>query len=195
MTDYELKRLAALIREARDGRHMAGRRVGIAGTFYGRIIDPTRCKKNRVIEDWYAVPNAAVTVGLNYVLDTSFRGGSALSSWYIGLITNSAFSGLASTDTMSSHAGWAEYTGYTEGTRRQWSPGAASGGSLVNSSAVQFTNGGSTGSIKGMFLGSDNTKSGTSGTLWATAIESSARSLAASQVFQVYYELDMTPTS
>lgn len=172
-----------------------GSEVGVAGCFFGRVIDPARSRRGRVLRDWYAVENAAVTVGLNYVLDTSFRNQSQLATWYVGLMNNSGFTGVSASDTMASHSGWGELTAYTEGTRRAWSPPAASGGTLVNTSAVQFTNGGSTVQVKGMFLASDNTKSGTAGTLWATAFTDTPQSLAGGQVFQLYYELDMVPSS
>lgn len=172
-----------------------GTEVRVAGCFFSRVVDPNRSRRGRVIRDWWETENAAVTVGLNYVLDTAFRNVAQLTTWYIGLMNNSGFTGVSSSDTMASHSGWGEFTGYTDGTRKAWSPPAASGGTLVNTSAVQFTNGGSTAQIKGMFLTSDNTKSGTSGTLWATAFTDTAATIAGGQVFQVYYELDMVPSS
>ncbi|HUR53503.1 MAG TPA: hypothetical protein VMZ71_05210, partial [Gemmataceae bacterium] len=81
------------------------------------------------------------------------------------------------------------------GVRQTWTPAAASGGVVVNSTVVTFTNGGATGSIQGMFLASNSTKGGTTGTLYSTAVEASPRSLAAGATFQVYYQVTLTPVS
>lgn len=166
-------------------------RLALRGTFRCRIFAPDGVT---VVDD-FVVANAATTVGLNYLLDGSFRAGTQITAWYIGLINGSGFSAVSAGDTMSSHAGWTELTVYSEATRQQWSPGAASGGVLVNASPVVFTNGGATASIQGMFLTSSSTKSGTTGTLYSTAVEGSPRSLAASSPFQVYYQVDLTPVS
>ena len=70
---------------------------------------------------------------------------------------------------MSSHAGWNEFTSYTEGNRVAWGPGSASSQSVTNSTPATFNINGS-GTVKGVFIVSNNTKSGTAGTLWATAL-------------------------
>lgn len=110
--------------------------------------------------------NAAATVGLNLMLNVMFRSGAASPNWYAGLIDNAGFTALAAGDTMASHAGWAENTGYTNGTRPQWSPGAASGG-LLAAALTAFTMN-NTFTIYGAFVCDSNVKGGTSGNLWAT---------------------------
>jgi hypothetical protein len=121
--------------------------------------------------------NAVVNQGLNAVLNTYF--GNALSSgsvsivegFAIGLVNNGET--FAATDTHSSHAGWTEFTAYTDPSngdsnlsRPVWgassagsggtSPGdypvaASSAQSLTNSSPVLFDITGS-GTIAGLFL-------------------------------------------
>lgn len=162
----------------------------LKGEWRCRIVNPD----GSVAEDW-AVPNAATTVGLNSLLDVGFRAQTQITAWYVGLINGSGYSAVSSADTMSSHSGWTEYTAYTETNRQQWSPSAASGGVITNSSVVTVTNGGSAGSIQGMFLVSNNTKGGTTGTLYSTAVEASPRSLAAGATFQMYYTVTLTPVS
>ena len=140
--------------------------------------------------------NGAVTQGLNYLADAGFRGSTQISTWYASLINQAAYSAIADADTAASHAGWAEWTGYDEAVRQTWSPAAASAGVLVNGTVMTFTNNtGSTVSIRGMFLQSTSGKGATTGTLWATAVEGSARSLADGQAFQVIYETEFTPVS
>lgn len=166
--------------------------VMVRGGFFGRVLEPDR---ETIARDWDFFGNAATTEGLNLLLDGGFRGGTVYTSWYVGLINNTSYSGVVSGDTLASHSGWSEYTGYTEGTRRQWSPAAAANGTIVNGTAMSFTNGGSSANIIGCLVATDSTKGGTTGKIWATAVEASARALSAAQVFQVYYELDLVPQS
>jgi hypothetical protein len=172
-------------------RWKSAREVGtvLKGEFRCRITNP-----DGTVED-FAIPNAATTVGHNSLLNVGFRASTQITAWYIGLINGSGYSAVSASDTMASHSGWTEYTAYTETTRQQWSPAAASGGVVVNSSAIVFTNGGSAGSIQGMFLASSSTKSETASTLYSTAVESSPRSLAAGATFQVYYQVSLVPVS
>ncbi len=177
------------------GLHLSAsaREVGteLRGEFRCRILDPVT---GEVVDD-FKVANAPVTVGLNSLLNVGFRATTQITAWYVGLINGSGFSAVSASDTMASHAGWTEYTAYSEPVRQTWSPGAASGGVLVNSSVMTFTNGGATGSIQGMFLASSSTKGEAVSTLYSTAVESSPRSLAAGATFQVYYQVTLTPVS
>lgn len=127
----------------------------------------THLRNGRVVGE-YALPNGIVDVGLNHILETQFNGGTQVTVWYIGLIDNAGFTALANADTMASHAGWAESSAYDEATRPEWTAGAASGRAITNSTTVDFTVN-ATATIKGLFITSNNTKGGTTGTLWSTA--------------------------
>ena len=120
----------------------------------------------------FAVPNGIVDVGLNHVLEDHFHAGTQITTWYIGLIDNAGFTALAAADTMSSHAGWAENTNYSNGTRPQWSCGAASGRQITNAVTVDFNMNADGLTIKGLFVCGGtgaSTKGASTGTLWATA--------------------------
>lgn len=112
--------------------------------------------------------NAIVTQGKNSLLDVYFRNQTQLPNWYFGLVDNSGWTAFASGDTASSHAGWTEFVTYSEGTRQAWSPGAASSASITNGTVATFSITG-TATLKGAFIISNSTKSGTSGTLWSEA--------------------------
>jgi hypothetical protein len=103
--------------------------------------------------------------GLNHVLDTQFHGSAAVATWYLGLINNASFSALAAADTLASHAGWLEATGYT-GNRPAWTEGAASGQAVTNAATVDFAMTGTV-TIYGLLLAS--VASGSSGVLFCTA--------------------------
>lgn len=138
------------------------------------------------IKWWAELPNGVVDEGIEYLLDAGFNGGSAISTWYMGLIDNSGFSALANADTMSSHSGWSESTAYSEGTRPEWTAGAAASRQVTNSTSVDFSIN-ATVTIKGIFVTSDNTKSGTTGTLWSTAAFGTNASAESGDTLKVTY--------
>jgi hypothetical protein len=133
-------------------------------------------------------PNGIVDVGMNALLDIMFHGETQIPTWYIGLINNSGFTALSNADTMASHAGWAEFTDYDEGTRGEWTEGAAATRSITNSSAVVFTID-NAGTLKGIFVTSNSTKSGSTGTLWATASFAANLTVAPSDEIRILYSV------
>ncbi len=122
--------------------------------------------------------NLITTEGLNHILDTQFHAGTQVSTWYIGLKGTGT---VAAGDTLGSHAGWSEVTGYS-GNRKEWTEGAASSGSMTNSSSVDFSITG-TATIAGAFLSSVAT--GTSGTLYGVVDFASSRSVLSGDTLQV----------
>lgn len=134
----------------------------------------------------YRVPNGIVDVGMNHILETEFHAGAAVTTWYIGLVDNSGWTAFADGDTMGSHAGWSESTVYSAGTRPQWTMGAASGRQITNAATVDFAINGSA-VLKGIFITSDSAKSGSAGTLWATAAFSSTVSVQSGDTLKITY--------
>lgn len=119
----------------------------------------------------YLTHNDITNVGKNYIFNVMFNDGTQIanSSWFIGLISLASYSALAAADTMSSHAGWIEFTSYSQTNRVAWGSGTATTQSTTNASPATFDITGS-GTVKGVFITSNSTKSGTTGTLWATAL-------------------------
>lgn len=115
--------------------------------------------------------NDITNEGKNLILDIMFHDQTqiASSSWYIALISNAGYTALAAADTMASHGGWTEFTGYSQGTRVAWGPGAPSSQAITNGTPATFDIT-SSGTLKGVFVTSGSAKSGTSGKLWATAL-------------------------
>lgn len=73
-------------------------------------------------------------------------------------------------DVMSSHASWTESTAYTQANRVAFTPGTIASGSVDNSaSAAAFTINANNTLIGGCFLTDNNTKGGTTGTLYGMA--------------------------
>ena len=137
----------------------------------------------------YEIPNGIVDAGLNHILDTEFHGGSQVATWYIGLVDNAGWSAFADADTLSSHAGWAENTDYTEAARVEWTEGAASSRAMTNAVTCDFSINAS-GNLKGIFISSNNVKrTGNTGTLWSTAAFSSVVATANGDTLKVTYTI------
>lgn len=136
------------------------------------------------------VMNGDTTAGLNDMLSVYFNSGSQKTAWYSGLINNSGFSALSASDTISSHAGWSEYTGYSESVRQTWTPNSPSAGVMTGSSMVfTFTE---SVTMKGAFIVSNNTKGGTTGTLFATGAFSSTQAMSNGQTLTITYTKTLT---
>lgn len=139
----------------------------VGGTFHVDVVDRHgRLKARRHAK------NGVTTVGLDHILNVIFRGTTPITTWYIGLVNNAAWTAFALGDTSASHAGWAEVDGGDLGnaTRPAWSPGAPSSSAITNASTANFTMqpAGSL-TVKGLFLISVATIGGTTGTLFSTA--------------------------
>jgi hypothetical protein len=131
----------------------------------GGIFTIEHYNKEGKLLNRFSVRNGLTTQGKNKLLDVMFHGVTPVSPWYIGLIDATGWTAEAAADTLASHSGWTEFTGYT-GNRQEWTEDAASAQSITNSAAVVF-NITSSGTLMGIFIAS--AASGTSGTLWATA--------------------------
>jgi hypothetical protein len=113
--------------------------------------------------------NTVVTVGKNLILDSALSGTAYTATEYMGLINLTGFTGISAADTMTSHAGWVEWTALTTpNTRAATAWAAASAGAKALSSQPAFTMS-ANGTVKGAFLvggtGASNVISNTGGTL------------------------------
>ena len=64
-----------------------------------------------------AFVNTVVTVGKNHILDTEFAGSAYTAAWDMGLVDGGSAPTIVAGDTMASHAGWTENTGYSNANR------------------------------------------------------------------------------
>ena len=156
-------------------------KLGMKGKF---VVD--HFDKDGNLKGQYEFPNGIVDEGMNHILETEFNGGTPVTTWYIGLINNAGYSALSNADVMNSHSGWAETAAYDEATRPEWTAGTASSRSITNATTVDFSIN-ATVTLRGIFITSNNTKSGTTGILWSTALFASTVSAVNGDTLKVTY--------
>ena len=116
--------------------------------------------------------NLVVNVGLQDMNTQYFKGATYTAAWYIGLYGAAASNNPAAGDTMSSHAGWTEITGYSNANRPTATFGTATTADpsvIDNSASPASFSINATNTIGGAFLTSNNTKGGTTGILFSAA--------------------------
>jgi len=140
--------------------------------------------------------NLVVNVGLQDMNAKYFTGSAYTAAWYIGLYGAASSNNPAASDTMSSHAGWTENTGYSNATRPACTfatPTTANPSVATNSASPASFTINATSTVGGAFLVSNSTKGGTTGTLYSAADFSAPgdRSVASSDILNVTYTLSL----
>jgi hypothetical protein len=116
--------------------------------------------------------NLVVNQGLQSMNAVYFSSGTQITTWYIGLYGAASSNNPAAGDTMASHAGWTEETGYSNANRPTCTFGTATTADpsvITNSGSPAAFNINASATIGGAFLTSNNTKGGTTGTLFSAA--------------------------
>lgn len=116
--------------------------------------------------------NLVVNVGLQYMAGVALTSTAQLTTWYLGLYGAASSNNPAAGDTMASHGGWTEVTDYSESTRPAATFAAATNANpsvVTNSASVATFSINGTTTVGGAFLTSNNTKGGTTGTLFSAA--------------------------
>jgi len=130
--------------------------------FGGTFITTCKDKWTGAIKWSDTSHNLVVSTGLIHLLDVGLSGGTANSTWHIGLME--ATPTVATGDIMSTH-GFDESTVYSQANRVEWEEGRT-GVSVSNTgNLATFTLNVDGSTIGGAFLASSNTKNGTAGVL------------------------------
>jgi hypothetical protein len=109
------------------------------------------------------VYNIVVNEGLNEILNKFWKGSTYTAAFYVGLVSSTPT--IAAADTMASHGGWTEVTGYSEANRQALTLGTVASQSVDNSASKAVFNINATVTIGGAFVTTNNTKGGTTGIL------------------------------
>ena len=139
--------------------------------------------------------NLVVNTGLAQMANSTLAGSTQVTLWYVGLYGPQSTNNPAASDTAASHPGWTEITPYGNATRPQavFVASAATNPAVVTNSAAPASfliN--STATVGGAFVISDNTKSGTAGTLFSAADFTTAdRAVALGDILNVTYTFSL----
>lgn len=180
---------------------LAGETVGIEGYYH------VECRDKEGNLKWEeSFPNLVNAIGKELLLDTLLRTAGTYTTVgpYLGLI-NSSPTFLAA-DTMTSHAGWTEFTNYTVGGSavRGTAVFAASSSTGLSPSnvttstatAITYTITGAGGTVAGCFLvtgsGASSTQSNTSGTLYSAGAFATAKITTVGDTVSVTYSTTAT---
>jgi hypothetical protein len=141
-------------------------------------------------------PNLVVNEGLQDMNNKYFLGSSYTATWYIGLYGSGASNSPAAGDTMSSHAGWTEVVPYSQATRPACTfatPTTANPSVATNAASPAVYSINATATVGGAFLVSNNTKGGSTGTLYSASDFTSPgdRSVVSGDTLNVTYTLSL----
>jgi hypothetical protein len=144
--------------------------------------------------------NLVVNTGIQYMAGVALTGTTQIlnASWYIGLVTGpGSGTTFAAGDTMASHAGWTEFTGYSQGGRVSpiFTAATNANPSVVTNASVAVFSISASGTIAGAFLTSNSLKGGTTGTLFsASDFTGGDRTVVNSDTLNVTYTFSLTAT-
>jgi hypothetical protein len=148
-----------------------------------------------------AEENLVVNGGLQHMSQTYFLGAAYTAAWFLGLYGAAASNNPAAGDTMSSHAGWTEFDGYSQATRQAavFATATTANPSVVTnaaSPAVLTVNVTGPVVVGGAFLCSNSTKNGTTGVLFSAAdfLTPGDRTVYLGDSLQLFYEHRLTAT-
>jgi len=143
--------------------------------------------------------NLVVNAGIQYMAGTALTSVTQITTWYVGLVTGpGSGTTFAAGDTMASHAGWTEFTGYSQANRvtATFATATTANPSVVtNSASVAVFSINAGGTVAGAFLTTNNTKSGTTGTLFSGSdFTGGDRTVVNGDTLNVTYTFSLTAT-
>jgi hypothetical protein len=143
--------------------------------------------------------NLVVNTGIQYMAGTALTSVTQVTTWYLGLVTGpGSGTTFAAGDTMASHAGWTEFTGYSQANRvtAVFATATTANPSVVtNSASVAVFSINAGGTVAGAFLTTNNTKSGTTGTLFSGSdFTGGDRTVVNGDTLNVTYTFSLTAT-
>jgi hypothetical protein len=147
---------------------------------------------------WVAeTPNLVVNVGLQYMAGVALTSTAQSTTWYLGLYGAASSNNPAAGDTMATHGGWTEVTDYSEANRPTASFAAATNANpsvVTNTASKAVFSINATTTVGGAFLVNNNTKGGSTGTLFSAADFQSPgdRSVVSGDILNVTYTFSLS---
>jgi len=181
---------------------VANETLGIEGHYHVECRD-----KDGNLKWEESFPNLVNAIGKELMLDTLLKGSSySVTGPFLGLIGGASPTFGTGSDTMTSHAGWTEFTNYTVGGSAVrgtavFASATSSGSTPSNvttsaASAITYTITGGGGTVSGCFLvlgsGASSTQSNTGGTLYSAGAFTTAKITTAGDTVSVTYSTTAT---
>jgi hypothetical protein len=147
---------------------------------------------------WVAeTQNLVVNVGLQYMAGVALTSTAQSTTWYLGLYGAAASNNPAAGDTMGTHGGWTEVTDYSEANRPTATFAAATNANpsvVTNTASKAVFSINATTTVGGAFLVNNNTKGGSTGTLFSAADFQSPgdRSVVSGDILNVTYTFSLS---
>ena len=135
--------------------------------------DVEHWRRGALIHKEKGIPNLYTTEGINYILSTIFKNGTRVDPWYLGL--NSTNTPAAGWTMANKGTTWNAFTSVDESTWPEAVDGSISNGQIAMSQVI--FNVSSSGTVYGAHITSNNSKSGTTGTLLCAVNFSASRSV------------------
>lgn len=137
-------------------------KIAVVGEYHGQII------RKGVVIDEFVERNLVTDEGLNAMLNVTFAGSTQVPTWYLGVF-EANYTPVAGLTAATVASAATECTAYAAANRPTYVEAASTAKSMTNSANRASFVFNATKSIYGAFLVSDNTKGGTSGTLFSAA--------------------------
>jgi hypothetical protein len=181
---------------------VANETLGIEGHYHVECRD-----KDGNLKWEESFPNLVNAIGKELMLDTLLKGSSySVTGPFLGLIGGASPTFGTGSDTMTSHAGWTEFTNYTVGGSAVrgtavFASATSSGSTPSNvttsaATAITYTITGGGGTVSGCFLvlgsGASSTQSNTGGTLYSAGAFTTAKITTAGDTVSVTYSTTAT---
>ena len=181
---------------------VANETLGIEGHYHVECRD-----KDGNLKWEESFPNLVNAIGKELMLDTLLKGSAySVTGPFLGLISGASPTFGTGSDTMTSHAGWTEFTNYTVGGSAVrgtavFASATSSGSTPSNvttsaASAITYTITGGGGTVGGCFLvlgsGASSTQSNTGGTLYSAGAFTTAKITTAGDTVSVTYSTTAT---
>lgn len=143
------------------------------------------------VTDSETIHNLMPVEGINHVLNTVLKGGSQVTSWFVGVFEGN-YTPLT-TDTMAAFpAASTESTAYAASTRPAFVGGTVAAGVLDNSASKAEFAFNATKTVYGGFISSASAKGGTSGVLLSAVRFAAPKSLDSSSTLRITAGFTMT---
>lgn len=156
--------------ELENGVLVPAAKLAVTGRYDGQII-----RNGEVIEE-FTEYNLVANEGLNSILNIHFNSASQITAWYMGVFEGN-YTPTAGVTAATVASTSTESTAYTNSTRPSFTTVSSTAQSVTNSASRASFVFNAAKTIYGAFVVSNNTKSGTSGSLFSIARFATARSV------------------